>query len=206
MEAITERSGRLVAGAVRRYDGIRSAGVIPLALRATIAVAAAVALVAMSRAEWHQVDVFFWLAMIAGAGAVVLPGSAAPLTMIISILFTWLIHADGEVDGALVVVAVSIGVLHVVCALAASMPLAAAAGVDVLRPWFAPLAAIVLATAARCARGRRADRCRARRRLARDVAADRRHCRSGPVVGPPARRPAFDDSPLTPADDGALRS
>jgi len=43
-------------------------------------------------------------------------------------------------------VAVSIGVLHVVCALAASMPLAAAAGVDVLRPWFAPLAAIVSAT------------------------------------------------------------
>ena len=146
MEAITERSGRLVAGAARRYDGIRSAGVIPLALRATIAAAAAVALLAMSRAEWHQVDVFFWLAMIAGAGAVVLPGSAAPLTMIISILFTWLIHADGEVDGALVVVAVSIGVLHVVCALAASMPLAAAAGVDVLRPWLVPLAAIVSAT------------------------------------------------------------
>lgn len=146
MEAIAERSGRLVAVAARRYDSIRAAGAIPLALRATIAVAAAVALFAMSRAEWHQVDVFFWLAMIAGAGAVVLPGSAAPLTMIISILFTWLIHADGEVDGALVVVAVSIGVLHVVCALAASMPLAAAAGVDVLRPWFAVLTAIVAAT------------------------------------------------------------
>lgn len=146
MEAITERSGRLVAGAARRYDGIRGAGVIPLALRATIAAAAAVALFAMSRAEWHQVDVFFWLAMIAAAGSVVLPGSAAPLTMIISILFTWLIHADGEVDGALVVVAVAIGVLHVVCAVAASMPLAAAADGDVLRPWLAPLAAIVSAT------------------------------------------------------------
>jgi hypothetical protein len=136
----------------RRLDAASSAvrqwRWVALALRATIAVGLAGAVVATAAPAWDVPDAYLWIAVIAGAVGVVAPDAAGATVATIAVIVAWATGGSGGVGPAVVITALCLLVAHVASAIAASMPIAADAPPDVLLRWARPTGVIATGTAA----------------------------------------------------------
>lgn len=123
----------------------RRVGRVPLVLRVIVAVAAAVATLATTSAAWDVPDVYVIVAVLAAGAWVVSPDSASGLTFTAALAVAWLAGASGGIGPAVVVVAIAMLAAHVAAALAAALPLTAAADPALILRWARPTVAIAVA-------------------------------------------------------------
>ena len=129
---------------------LRRLGIVPLVLRAVVAVMAATAIAATTMPAWDAPDGYVAVAVVAAVCYVLAPDSGSGIVFVLVLVVTWLAGAPGEVEPAVVVAALALLVGHVAAALAGSMPVTAPADVGLAVRWARPtgvIAAGVLATA-----------------------------------------------------------
>jgi hypothetical protein len=117
---------------------VRRCALVPLLLRLIIALALTGAIVATAVPAWDVPDAYLWIAVIAGGAGAVIPDAGGAAIASGAVVVAWAVGAPDGVGPAVVVTALCLLVVHVASALAAAMPVTAAAAEGALRRWLRP--------------------------------------------------------------------
>jgi hypothetical protein len=122
-------------------------GVVPLVLRGAVLAAGIVAIVATTVPSWDVPDGYVYIAVLAMVIAVVVPDSGGWFFVAAAIVAGWATGSATPVIGpAVVVTALALLAGHIASALAAAMPVTAAADLHLALRWWRPTAVLATAT------------------------------------------------------------
>lgn len=127
---------------------VRRCALVPLLLRAMIAVALAGAIVATALPSWDVADGYLWIAAVAGVAGALIPDAGGAAIASLAVVVAWAVGSPDGVGPAVVITALCLLVVHVASALAAAMPVTAAAGAGILRRWLRPTGVLAGGTVA----------------------------------------------------------
>jgi hypothetical protein len=128
-------------------DDLSTAGPTHRALRALAVLAAATAWLGGTLAGADDSPVAFTVLLVAAAWCAVMPDSQVGLLVPLALGWQWVAHVDRTTSGWLLLAAAGLLVFHAATALAASAPVAAPPGRDLLGATARRTAAVGLATA-----------------------------------------------------------
>jgi hypothetical protein len=128
---------------------LRRLGAVPIVLRVAVLVSAAVAIVATTVPSWDVPDGYVYIAALAAGVGAVVPDSGGWFFFGAAIVAGWATGAASpRIGPAVVITALALLAGHVASALAAAMPVTAAADVRLVARWWRPTASLAAATIA----------------------------------------------------------
>lgn len=129
---------------------LRRFGTVPLVLRGVVLASAVVAIVATVVPAWDVPDGYMYIAGLAAVIGILVPDSGAWFFVAAAIVVGWTTGAEEQVGvgPAIVITALALLAGHVASALAAAMPVTAAAHLGLVLRWWRPTAVLTTATVA----------------------------------------------------------